>query len=69
MVTSSGVPLLWPIPTGRRMWRMFGIPDAFAVRVGGTGEQLLRATFVVVSLLAALALFAPSLLDRVTPAL
>lgn len=57
MITSSGVPLLWPIPTGRRMWRMFGVPDAFAVRVGGRGELVLRGALVVVCLLAALAMF------------
>lgn len=61
MVTSSGVPLLWPIPTGRRMWRMFGVPDAIALRVGGTGEHVLRGVFVVICLLAALAMFPLSL--------
>jgi membrane-bound metal-dependent hydrolase YbcI (DUF457 family) len=57
MITSSGVPLLWPIPTGRRMWRMIGVPDAFAIRVGGKVELLLRGAFVVVCLLAAAAMF------------
>lgn len=69
MITSTGVPLLWPLPVGRRTWRMIGVPDAFAVRVGGKVELVLRGVFVVTCLLAAVAMFAPALLARVTPAL
>ncbi|MBX6357519.1 MAG: metal-dependent hydrolase [Micromonosporaceae bacterium] len=68
MLTSSGVPLLWPIPTGRRMWRMIGVPDAAAIRVGGRGERLLRVAFLVVCLAAAAAMFSAPIhqaLDRV----
>jgi membrane-bound metal-dependent hydrolase YbcI (DUF457 family) len=57
MSTTAGVPLLWPIPTGRRTWRMIGVPDAFAVRVGGKGELFLRGAFVVICLLATTAMF------------
>jgi membrane-bound metal-dependent hydrolase YbcI (DUF457 family) len=65
IITSAGVPILWPIPTGNRMWRMIGLPDALAVRVGGAVEvYLLRGAFTVVSLLAATGLLAPSVLRR-----
>lgn len=63
-VTSAGVPLLWPIPTGRRMWRMIGVPDLVAVRAGGRVETLLRTGLTAVCLFCAVALFAPSILDR-----
>jgi membrane-bound metal-dependent hydrolase YbcI (DUF457 family) len=69
MITTAGVPLLWPIPIGRRTWRMVGVPDAFAVRVGGRVELLLRGAFTVVCVLAVAAMFAPALLARFTPAL
>ena len=65
IITSAGVPLLWPIPTGRRMWRMIGIPNAIAVKVGGKVEVLvLRSAFTVVCVLSAAGLLAPSLLRR-----
>jgi membrane-bound metal-dependent hydrolase YbcI (DUF457 family) len=65
IITSAGVPLLWPIPTGRRMWRMIGIPNVIAVEVGGKVEVfVLRGAFTVVSLLSAAGLVAPSVLDR-----
>lgn len=65
IVTSAGIPLLWPIPTGRRMWRMIGVPNAIAVEVGGRVEVLvLRALFAVVTLAAAAALLGPAALRR-----
>jgi membrane-bound metal-dependent hydrolase YbcI (DUF457 family) len=65
MITKNGVPILWPIPTGRRMWRMIGVPNAMAVRVGGTVEVVvLRTAFTIVSLLAMLGLIAPTVLSR-----
>lgn len=65
IITSAGVPLLWPIPTGRRMWRMIGIPNKIAVKVGGKVEVLvLRSAFTVVCVLSAAGLLAPSLLRR-----
>lgn len=65
LVTRAGVPLLWPIPTGRRMWRMFGLPGGLAVRAGGAVEvYLFRSAFMVVSLLSAWGLLAPSVLRR-----
>jgi membrane-bound metal-dependent hydrolase YbcI (DUF457 family) len=67
IITSAGVPILWPIPTGRRMWRMIGIPNAIAVKVGGKVEVLvLRGVFTVISILSAAGLAAPSLLHRFT---
>lgn len=70
IVTSAGVPIFWPIPTGRRMWRMVGVPNAVAVDVGGRVEVLLlRGLFIVVSLVAGAALLAPELVERVTIAL
>lgn len=65
IITSAGVPILWPIPTGRRMWRMVGVPDGMAVRVGGKIETIvLRTAFTLVALLAIAAMFAPGLLHR-----
>jgi membrane-bound metal-dependent hydrolase YbcI (DUF457 family) len=65
MITRNGVPILWPIPVGGRMWRMVRVPKALAVRVGGPGEVfVLRTLFTIVALLAAFALFAPDLLHR-----
>lgn len=60
MITKNGVPILWPIPTGRRMWRMIGVPNSVAVKVGGAGEVIiLRTLFTVVALVAIVALYAP----------
>jgi membrane-bound metal-dependent hydrolase YbcI (DUF457 family) len=65
LVTRAGVPILWPIPTGRRMWRMVGLPGGLALRAGGAVEvYLFRGAFMVVSLLSAWGLLAPSVLRR-----
>lgn len=65
LITSAGVPLLWPIPTGKRMWRMIGMPDVLAVKVGGAVEvYVLRGAFTIISLLCAAGLLAPSVLRR-----
>src|SRR5205823_11723935 len=65
MVTSHGCPVLWPIPTGRRMWRNIGVPDAIAVTVGGKVEVLLlRTLFFLVAVAAGAELFARTLLRR-----
>jgi membrane-bound metal-dependent hydrolase YbcI (DUF457 family) len=65
MLTSHGCPILWPIPTGRRMWRCVGVPDAIATKVGGKVEVYFwRTVFVVVALVAGAGLFAPHLLNR-----
>jgi len=63
MITKNGVPIFWPIPLGRRMWRMVGVPNGIAVKVGGLGEVVvLRSLFTVVALIAMFALFAPTAL-------
>ena len=65
IITSNGIPLLWPIPIKRRMWTMIGVPNKMAVKVGGKVEVVvLRTAFTVVSLLATAGLAAPSLLRR-----
>jgi membrane-bound metal-dependent hydrolase YbcI (DUF457 family) len=65
MVTKNGVPILWPIPVGRRMWRMVGVPKAMAVKVGGRGEVfVLRSVFTLIALLAVFGLFYPQVLQR-----
>ncbi|GAB2957716.1 metal-dependent hydrolase [Micromonospora polyrhachis] len=65
MITSAGVPILWPIPIGRRMWRMIGVPNKYAVKVGGKVEVVvLRTVFTVLSVLSAAGLLAPSILRR-----
>jgi membrane-bound metal-dependent hydrolase YbcI (DUF457 family) len=64
IITSAGVPIMWPIPVGRRMWRMIGVPNGVAVSVGGKVETiLLRGTFMLVSLAAVAALVGPALLE------
>jgi membrane-bound metal-dependent hydrolase YbcI (DUF457 family) len=65
MITKAGVPIMWPVPVGRRMWRMVGVPNGIAVRVGGPGEVfVLRTLFAIIALVAIGALFAPNLLHR-----
>ena len=64
VITSAGVPLLWPLPTGRRMWRMIGVPNALAVSVGGKVETVvLRGGFALICLAAAAGLVGPTLLE------
>lgn len=59
-ITRAGVPIFWPLPTGRRLWRMVGVPNALSVSVGGRVETILvRGVFTVVSLAAVAALAAP----------
>jgi membrane-bound metal-dependent hydrolase YbcI (DUF457 family) len=63
IVTSAGIPILWPVPVGRRAWRMIGVPDGLAVRVGGTVEVIvLRGAFTIVALLSIAALYVPAVL-------
>jgi membrane-bound metal-dependent hydrolase YbcI (DUF457 family) len=64
IVTREGVPIFWPLPTGRREWRMIGVPNAIAVSVGGRAESVLRGAFTVIGFVAALALAAPAVLSR-----
>ena len=65
IITSAGVPILWPIPIKRRMWRMIGIPNKVAVEVGGKVETVvLRTAFTIVAVLAAAGLVAPTVLHR-----
>lgn len=64
IITRAGVPIFWPLPTGRRMWRMVGVPDPLALTVGGRVETLvLRSAFTLVSLAAVAGLAAPALLE------
>lgn len=68
LITSAGIPLLWPLPLGRRTWRMIGLPKAIAVRAGSTAEVvLLRGALTLITLLAALGLVAPTFLARWVP--
>jgi membrane-bound metal-dependent hydrolase YbcI (DUF457 family) len=65
LITSAGVPILWPIPTGRRAWRMIGVPNAFAISVGGKVETvLLRGVFALVCVAAAVGLVGTALLEK-----
>ena len=64
IVTTEGVPIFWPLPTGRREWRMIGVPNAIAVSVGGRAENFLRGAFTVIGVAAALGLAAPAVLSR-----
>lgn len=63
LLTSAGVPLLWPIPLKGRMWRMIGVPNSLAVKVGGKVETVvLRGAFTAIALLSATGLLVPYLL-------
>ncbi|MGW4945845.1 metal-dependent hydrolase [Actinoplanes sp. NPDC004185] len=65
MITKNGVPILWPIPMGRRMWRMIGVPNGIAIKVGGRGEVLvLRTLFTLIAILSVCGMFAPHVLQR-----
>jgi membrane-bound metal-dependent hydrolase YbcI (DUF457 family) len=65
MLTSHGCPVLWPIPTGRRMWRCIGVPDRIAVTVGGKVEVLVyRTIFILIAVAAGTGLFAKPFLRR-----
>ncbi|AGL15819.1 metal-dependent hydrolase [Actinoplanes sp. N902-109] len=65
MITKNGVPILWPIPINRRMWRMIGIPNRIAVQVGGKTETVvLRTIFTVIAILAVAGMFAPHVLHQ-----
>ncbi|GLY20299.1 metal-dependent hydrolase [Micromonospora echinospora] len=67
MVTKAGVPILWPIPIKRRMWTPIGLPNSIALRAGGKTEiVVVRSVLTVVSVLAAIGLVAPSVLERFT---
>jgi hypothetical protein len=47
------------------MWRMVGVPNGMAVKVGGLGEVfVLRSLFTIIALLAVFALFAPGALSH-----
>ena len=70
MITRAGCPVLWPLPTGRRLWRDIGVPDAIAVEVGGGVERrLLLPLFAVIAVVAGVAELAPHLISRVVVAL
>lgn len=65
VVTRAGVPILWPLPTGRRLWRMVGVPDGLALKVGGIVEVwLVRTAFLFVSVGAGVALVGPAILRK-----
>ena len=65
MITKNGVPILWPIPLNRRMWKMVGIPNGIAVKVGGTGEVVvLRTLFTLIAILAICGLYYPTVLQQ-----
>jgi hypothetical protein len=47
------------------MWRMVGVPDGIAVKVGDPGEVVvLRTLFTIIALVAIGALFAPTVVHR-----
>jgi membrane-bound metal-dependent hydrolase YbcI (DUF457 family) len=69
MITREGCPVLWPLPTGRKMWREFGVPDALAVEVGGGMERrFLLPVFTIIAIAAGIALTAPHLVTQVVTA-
>jgi hypothetical protein len=68
IITSAGVPILWPIPTGIKkiqMWRMIGVPNAISVEVGGKVEKfVLQGAFTIVSIASGMALVGNALLRK-----
>jgi membrane-bound metal-dependent hydrolase YbcI (DUF457 family) len=65
MITRHGSPILWPIPTGRRMWRNIGLPHRVALIAGDKTETVfLRTVFATVAIFAAAVLVAPILMQR-----
>lgn len=65
MLTHHGCPVLWPIPTGRRMWRRIGAPSWISIKAGGKVEVLvLRTGFTIVSALAGALLLLDPVLNR-----
>lgn len=65
IITRAGVPILWPIPTGKRMWRMIGLPNTISIEAGSKIEtRVLSVVFTLVSLAAGIGLLAPALLKR-----
>ncbi|MFY1699637.1 MULTISPECIES: metal-dependent hydrolase [unclassified Solwaraspora] len=67
LVTRAGVPILWPIPIGRRMWKMIGPSDRFSIRAGSKFEVVvLRTAFTVISLLSIVGLAVPTITRRFT---
>jgi membrane-bound metal-dependent hydrolase YbcI (DUF457 family) len=68
IITSAGVPILWPIPTGFkhvRLWRMIGVPNAMAVEVGGKVERIvLSGAFILISLASSAALVGNAVLRK-----
>jgi membrane-bound metal-dependent hydrolase YbcI (DUF457 family) len=69
IITRAGVPILWPIPTGKRRWRMIGLPDAISIEAGSKIEtRVLCVAFSLISLAAGAGLLTPALLDRLREA-
>jgi membrane-bound metal-dependent hydrolase YbcI (DUF457 family) len=69
IITRAGVPIMWPIPTGKRMWRMIGLPDSISIEAGSKIEtRVLSVVFTLVSLVAGAGLLTPALLDRLREA-
>jgi membrane-bound metal-dependent hydrolase YbcI (DUF457 family) len=65
VITREGIPLFWPIPTGRRMWRMIGVPNALAIRAGGKVETVvLRTAFALICIAAFVGLAGPTILEK-----
>lgn len=68
IITSAGVPILWPIPTGFKqiqMWRMIGVPNAISVEVGGKVEKfVLQGAFTIVAIASSVALVGNAVLRK-----
>lgn len=69
IITRAGVPILWPIPTGKRMWRMIGLPDSISIETGSKIEtRVLSVVFTLVAFVAGAGLLSPALMDRLREA-
>lgn len=67
--TEMGVPVLWPIPIGGRMWRMIRLPKWLAFKAGGTFEvRVLRWLFPAATIAAVVLLAHPAFWPGTQPA-
>ncbi|HEV7469421.1 MAG: metal-dependent hydrolase [Pseudonocardia sp.] len=62
-ITSSGAPLLWPVPIRGRLWYPVGSPRPLRFRAGGKVEMLLVAPLLTIGTLALAVYVVPGALE------
>lgn len=66
LITHHGCPLFWPIPLGRRTWRMVTTPKLVSIRAGGGFEKAVLLPGLTVGACAAMAWQVPEIAEWVT---